>query len=61
MQLSSEHASNYNLRRNQVEGGLCTVECVVELLREGKCSEQVDGQADSLADELDGLFRQFIT
>jgi len=25
--------SNYTLRRNQTEGGLCTIECIVEVLR----------------------------
>ncbi|WP_237067700.1 tRNA-uridine aminocarboxypropyltransferase [Microbulbifer guangxiensis] len=31
--LQPEASSNYQLRRNQLEGGLCTAECVVELLR----------------------------
>lgn len=53
VQISSEHESNYDLRRNQVEGGLCTVECVVELLRGGLFPD--------MADELDVLFHQFIT
>ena len=53
VQLSPELTSSYNLRRNQVEGGLCTVECVVELLRDGQCFD--------LADELDVLFHQFIS
>ncbi|RDH85617.1 MAG: DTW domain-containing protein [endosymbiont of Galathealinum brachiosum] len=52
VQLSSEKVSNYSLRRNQIEGGLCTVECVAELLRENSCS--------GLADELDVLFHQFM-
>ncbi len=30
----TDHAkSNYQLRRNQPEGGLCTAECVIEILR----------------------------
>ncbi|AOS96070.1 DTW domain protein [Microbulbifer aggregans] len=31
--LQPESSSNYQLRRNQLQGGLCTAECVVELLR----------------------------
>lgn len=31
--LSVSHQSIFQLRRNQREGGLCTIECVIELLR----------------------------
>ncbi|MCW8128614.1 DTW domain-containing protein [Microbulbifer halophilus] len=31
--LTSDAASRYRLRRNQPEGGLCTAECVIEILR----------------------------
>jgi DTW domain-containing protein YfiP len=31
--LSSDNESRYNIRRNQKEGGLCTAECVMELLK----------------------------
>jgi len=51
VQLSAK-SSSYNLRRNQVEGGLCTVECVIELLRGQSCFE--------LADLLDGEYRGFL-
>jgi len=53
VQLSSKKPSKYSLRRNQVEGGLCTAECVIELLR--------DGRRFDLADALDVLFREFIS
>jgi len=33
IQLTPEHGSQYNLRRNQLKDGLCTAECVIELLR----------------------------
>lgn len=52
IQLSAELSSSYHLRRNQVEGGLCTAECAVELLR-------VKG-FDLLAEELEGEFFSFI-
>lgn len=53
IQLSADGGSNYNLRRNQVEGGLCTAECVIELLR--VCS------LDGVADELEGAFLEFLS
>lgn len=31
--LPSPNKSKYNIRRNQIEGGLCTAECVIELLK----------------------------
>ena len=31
--LSSQKDSQFTLRRNQVEGGLCTVECIIELFK----------------------------
>lgn len=31
--LDNPPPSRFNLRRNQVEGGLCTAECVIELLK----------------------------
>lgn len=40
--LNSDVSSSYHLRRNQVEGGLCTVESVIELLRGGGSSDLVD-------------------
>lgn len=30
--INPQHVSQYQLRRNQPEGGLCTAECVVEIL-----------------------------
>ena len=31
--LISKNTSQYNLRRNQPQGGLCTIECVIEILK----------------------------
>lgn len=31
--LTPQHPSRYNLRKNQKEAGLCTAECVIEILR----------------------------
>jgi len=53
IQLSAKNSSRYKLRRNQLEGGLCTAECVVELLREKKCFD--------VANQLDVSFEKFIT
>lgn len=52
IQFSTDQSSSYNLRRNQVEGGLCTAECALELLR--------IKQFDELADELETEFLSFI-
>jgi len=52
IQLSVDQSSSYNLRRNQVEGGMCTAECAIELLR-------VKG-GNVLAEELEGEFLSFI-
>lgn len=39
VRLSDVKSSEYTLRRNQKDGGLCTAEVVIEiLLREGKCA-----------------------
>lgn len=35
--LAADSASSYRLRRNQPDGGLCTAECVIEILRQ--CGE----------------------
>ena len=51
--LSPEHQSAFQLRRNQRAGGLCTIECVIELLRI-KGREQL---ADALAIKFN-LFNQ---
>jgi len=53
IQLSSASGSKYSLRRNQLEGGLCTAECAIALLQ--------SGQRFDLASELDVLFREFIS
>ncbi|MCJ8269954.1 MAG: DTW domain-containing protein, partial [Psychrosphaera sp.] len=45
-------ASRYNLRRNQVAGGLCTAECAIEVLK-------LKGLDDS-AEQLTGLFEDFL-
>ncbi len=44
--------SRYSLRRNQVDGGLCTAECAIEVLR-------LKGLSDS-AHKLEGLFEAFL-
>lgn len=49
--LNSSAPSRYTLRRNQKEQGLCTAECVIELLK--------INQEYELADELDLAFTQF--
>ena len=33
IKLTPPHVSHYSLRRNQRDGGLCTVECVIEILK----------------------------
>jgi len=53
IKLSFKQNSKYHLRRNQVEGGLCTAECVIELLRVKKCFDA--------ANELQESFERFIT
>lgn len=49
--LAPERPSDYGLRRNQRPGGLCTAECVVELLQE----KGLKAAAEHLRDE----FRRF--
>ena len=49
--LQPQQTSQYQLRRNQLGGGLCTAECVVELLRLKKCGDS--------ADRLDAAFALF--
>jgi DTW domain-containing protein YfiP len=44
--------SRYSLRRNQVDGGLCTAECAIEVLK-------LKGLDDS-ARKLEGLFEDFL-
>ncbi|MCQ3829780.1 DTW domain-containing protein [Microbulbifer elongatus] len=43
--LDPVHASRYRLRRNQKADGLCTAECVVEILR-GKGREQLASEVE---------------
>lgn len=52
LELLPTSQSKYNLRRNQLEGGLCTAECAIELLL-------VKGKT-RLANELDISFNNFI-
>lgn len=49
--LKTANASLYNLRANQPKGGLCTVECIIEVLR-------LKGQ-HKMATELSLKFEQF--
>lgn len=38
--LSSKKSSVFTLRRNQVNGGLCTVECIIELFKQANMHTQ---------------------
>lgn len=49
--LETENVSSYQLRRNQPDGGLCTAECVIEILR--KRRDKV------AADRLEAAFIEF--
>lgn len=49
--LNTEKVSDYRLRRNQLDHGLCTIECVIEIL-------QIKGQ-NQLAAELKTVFENF--
>ncbi|WP_235839589.1 tRNA-uridine aminocarboxypropyltransferase [Cognaticolwellia mytili] len=49
--LKTTNDSSYKLRANQPKGGLCTIECIIEVLR-------LKGQ-DKLAAELSVKFEQF--
>ncbi|MFT4925676.1 MAG: DTW domain-containing protein YfiP [Phenylobacterium sp.] len=51
--LDNPPPSVYHLRRNQVAGGLCTVECAIEVLK-------LKNQADAAA-QLTALFEAFLT
>jgi len=50
--LPESEPSKFHLRRNQVEGGLCTVEAAISLMRCAQC--------DQHADHLEILFNDFI-
>lgn len=49
--LQATTQSSFALRRNQVDGGLCTIECIIELCKLKKC--------DALAKQLTIAFEQF--
>lgn len=51
--LEPERSSVYRLRRNQKVGGLCTAECIIEILREK--------DMDALAAEIECQFNVFNT
>ncbi|MGS0692355.1 DTW domain-containing protein [Shewanella sp. 0m-8] len=38
--LSDTPDSQFNLRRNQVEGGLCTLECIIELFKQAEMTDE---------------------
>ena len=47
--IRSAAASRYQLRRNQIDGGLCTIECVIEALKikgENKLAETLNIEFD---------------
>ena len=52
IQLPVNQSSSYTLRRNQLEGGLCTAECAIELLK--------IKQFDELAIALEEAFFSFV-
>ncbi|AQQ68957.1 hypothetical protein Mag101_15940 [Microbulbifer agarilyticus] len=52
VELTLDHPSRFSLRRNQRDGGLCTAECVIEILR-------AKGETAAAA-ELDIRFRAFL-
>lgn len=52
IKFSTDSKSRYTLRRNQLDGGLCTAECAINLLNECGLNEQ--------ADSLDKAFVSFI-
>ena len=49
--LETSSSSMYKLRRNQTEGGLCTIECIIEVLK-------LKGQ-EKLASEMELKFEHF--
>ncbi len=52
VELAAERPSQFTLRRNQRDGGLCTVECIIEILR-------AKGRAD-MAGGLEARFLAFL-
>jgi len=48
--LTPQTPSKYNLRRNQVEDGLCTAECAIEVLKQTQQHQQA-AQLDQALDE----------
>ncbi|QQX78428.1 DTW domain-containing protein [Shewanella sp. KX20019] len=51
--LTATHDSQFKLRRNQVEGGLCTIECIMELFKQAKMTSQAEALAAEFAHMLD--------
>ncbi|MCL1060405.1 DTW domain-containing protein [Shewanella gelidimarina] len=47
--ISSKHDSQFTLRRNQVDGGLCTAECIIELFKEANMPTQAAQLAEKFA------------
>lgn len=50
VKLPHANRSNYTLRRNQKEAGLCTAECVIELLLLKGMKEEADKLQETLSD-----------
>jgi DTW domain-containing protein YfiP len=44
--LTLQNTSQYNLRRNQPQGGLCTIECIIEILKIKEQSELIKKLTD---------------
>lgn len=51
VELKPQQISQYQLRRNQLDGGLCTAECVIEILKLKNCND--------IADRLENAFTRF--
>jgi len=47
--LDVKNASNYHLRRNQPKGGLCTIECIIEILKLNGNSQLVKSLTDEFS------------
>ena len=55
VQISPTQQSSYRLRRNQREGGLCTAECAIELLRQGGNEAEAEGLESAYQSFVDGV------
>jgi len=56
--LASEQHSKFTLRRNQVEGGLCTVECIITLFEQANMKQEAAVLATQFTQFLDQVSKQ---